>query len=129
MELLPEGQKNNTEVNWEDQQKINNFSTLIARKDRLSEELKGYRTEKEYLDDLSMEIELLDEDEKVNYKIGDAFILLKQEEAVEKLQQENDHLDNEISRLESLVEDLDGKLAVLKKQLYAKFGTAINLER
>ncbi|VEU20817.1 DEKNAAC101695 [Brettanomyces naardenensis] len=129
MQILPEGEKNTTDVSWEDQQKINEFSTLITRKDRFSEQLKGYQTEKEFLDDLSMEIELLDEDDDVNYKVGDAFILLKQSEAVDKLEKQNAHLDSEIMRLELQIEELDGKLAELKKRLYAKFGTAINLER
>ncbi|QEL62715.1 hypothetical protein CJJ09_004894 [Candidozyma auris] len=74
MELLPSGQQNSVEVLWEDQQKINKFSSLIYKKDALTERLEKLKSEKEYIEDLAMEIELLDEDEKIQYKIGDAFV-------------------------------------------------------
>lgn len=129
MELLPKGQKNNAEVSWEDQQKINEFSTHISKKDILTAELEKLQTEKEYIDDLSMEIELIDEDDNVDYKIGDTFVLIKQSEAMERLENQNGYLETKITELETQIEGLDSKLGALKKQLYAKFGTAINLER
>ncbi|GMG37095.1 unnamed protein product [Ambrosiozyma monospora] len=129
MELLPEGQTNNTQVTFDDQQKINQFSTLISRKDLLSAELEEYKKEKDYLDDLSLEIELIDEDEKLNYKIGDTFVLMKQSDIVERLEKDVEIMDGKIEVLESQVEQLDDLLASLKKLLYVKFGNAINLER
>ncbi|KAF6007736.1 hypothetical protein HII13_004407 [Brettanomyces bruxellensis] len=129
MELLPKGQKNSAEVSWEDQQKINEFSTHISKKDILTAELEKLQTEKEYIDDLSMEIELIDEDDNVDYKIGDTFVLIKQSEAMERLENQNGYLETKITELETQIEGLDSKLGALKKQLYAKFGTAINLER
>ncbi|KAG7877938.1 hypothetical protein KL905_001204 [Ogataea polymorpha] len=129
MELLPEGQKNTTEVTWQDQQKINSFSTLISKKDALSATLDEHKQEKEYLDDLALEIELVDEDEKLNYKIGDSFVLMKQSEIVERLENDQELLDSKIGELESQIEDIDQELNNLKKLLYAKFGNAINLER
>ena len=129
MELLPKGQKNSAEVSWEDQQKINDFSTHISKKDILTAELEKPQTEKEYIDDLSMEIELIDEDDNVDYKIGDTFVLIKQSEAMERLENQNGYLETKITELETQIEGLDSKLGALKKQLYAKFGTAINLER
>jgi len=129
MELLPKGQKNSSEVSWEDQQKINEFSTHISKKDIITAELEKLQTEKEYIDDLSMEMELMDEDETVNYKIGDTFVLIKQSEAVKRLETQNAFLDSKVTDLETQIEGLDSKLEFLKKQLYAKFGTAINLER
>lgn len=129
MELLPKGQKNSAEVSWEDQQKINEFSTHISKKDILTAELEKLQTEKEYIDDLSMEIELIDEDDNVDYKIGDTFVLIKQSEAMARLENQNGYLETKITELETQIEGLDSKLGALKKQLYAKFGTAINLER
>ncbi|KAG7813287.1 hypothetical protein KL921_000833 [Ogataea angusta] len=129
MELLPEGQKNTTEVTWQDQLKINSFSTLISKKDALSATLDENKQEKEYLDDLALEIELVDEDEKLNYKIGDSFVLMKQSEIVDRLEKDQELLDSKISELESQIEDIDQELNNLKKLLYAKFGNAINLER
>ncbi|KGT67778.1 prefoldin subunit 4, partial [Candida albicans 12C] len=72
MELLPSGQANtSTEVTYEDQLKINKFSTLISKKDEQTQQLSTLKTEKEYLDDLSIELELIDDDEKIQYKVGD----------------------------------------------------------
>lgn len=129
MELLPSGQQNAIEVLWEDQQKINKFSSLIHKKDTLTERLEKLKTEKEYIDDLAIEIELLDEDEKIQYKVGDAFVFLKVEAAVEAINKQNDTLDASISELTDQIEEIEEQLASYKKDLYAKFGSNIQLER
>ncbi|KAG2731674.1 hypothetical protein G9P44_005261 [Scheffersomyces stipitis] len=129
MDLLPEGQRNTTEVLWEDQQKINKFSTLIGKKDEQLAVLEKLKTEKEYLDDLALEIELLDEDEKIQYKVGEVFIYMKVSKAVEKVELENEKLTDKISETSNLIDTYDESLDDLKKQLYAKFGNNINLER
>ncbi|KAF3986417.1 hypothetical protein FT663_04547 [Candidozyma haemuli var. vulneris] len=129
MELLPSGQQNAVEVLWEDQQKINKFSSLIYKKDTLSERLEKLKTEKEYIDDLAIEIELLDEDEKIQYKIGDAFVFLKVDAAVEAINKQNESLDTKISELSDQIDEIEDQLASYKKDLYAKFGNNIQLER
>ncbi|PVH14762.1 uncharacterized protein CXQ87_005038 [Candidozyma duobushaemuli] len=129
MELLPEGQQNAVEVLWEDQQKINKFSSLIYKKDALNERLEKFKTEKEYIDDLALEIELLDEDEKIQYKIGDAFVFLKVDAAVEAINKQNESLDGSIEKLSDEIDEIEEQLAQYKKDLYAKFGNNIQLER
>ena len=129
MELLPQGQTNTTEVLWEDQQKINQFSSLISQKDTLAAEKATFQTEKEYIEDLALEIELLDSDEKVQYKIGDAFVFLDVSRAVEMVEKENQRLEEKISAAAEAIEEIDAKLAELKAHLYSKFGKNINLER
>lgn len=130
MELLPDGQRNTaTEVSWDDQQKINKFSTLINKKDENLEVLKKLKEEKEYLDDLSLEIELLDEDEKIQYKVGEVFIFMKVNKVIDKIEVDNEVLTEKISNIETSVEDIDDLLESYKKQLYARFGNNINLER
>lgn len=129
MELLPKGKKNNVQVLYEDQQKINEFSKLIMRKDAVEQELVVQRQEKEYLDDISLEIELIDEDEKIQYKIGDVFVFLKQSEVVEQLEKDAEQLDSKIEKLEEKESQLDSRISELKTILYAKFGDNINLER
>lgn len=129
MELLPQGQKNTTEVLWEDQQKINQFSSYINQKDSLSEQLKNLQTEKEYIEDLALEIELLDEDKQIQYKIGDAFVFISVSKAVEKIEAENEVLDGKIEDLSGKIAEIDSQLALLKAHLYGKFGNNINLER
>lgn len=129
MELLPQGKKNNTNVTYEDQQKINKFSKLIMRKDNLEKELSQQRQEKEYLDDVSLEIELIDEDDMVSYKVGALFLQLKQSEVVEQLEKDMESVDNLIDSLETQDSELNEEIRVLKSSLYAKFGDNINLER
>ena len=129
MELLPEGKRNNVQVTLEDQKKINEFSKLILRKDSLELDLSKERQEKEYLDDVSMELELIDEDEKVQYKIGEVFVYLKQNKVLEQIEKDTEIIDEKISSLEDILSTIDSRLKELKTQLYAKFGDNINLER
>ncbi|SJM82456.1 probable Prefoldin subunit 4 [Zygosaccharomyces bailii] len=129
MQMLPEGQKNNTNVTYEDQQKINQFSKLIMRKDAVEQELSQHRQEKEYLDDVSLEIELIDEEEPVQYKIGVIFLVLKQHEVVEQLEKDVETVEQSISHLETQSDQLETQIKELKTVLYAKFGDNINLER
>lgn len=130
MDLLPQGQTNTaTEVSWEDQERINKFSSLINKKDDLQQGLKEFTTEKEYLDDLGLEIELLDEDEKIQFRIGEAFFFLTLEQATLRIEKADAELATKISLTEDSIDELDDQLAALKKQLYAKFGNNINLER
>lgn len=130
MDLLPDGQKNTAaEVLWEDQQRINKFSTLILKKDDSQSLLETLRTEKEYLDDLALEVELLDEDEMVKYKIGEAFFHVKSQNAIAEIEAENERLAAKIAGEESSIAGFDTELNELKHLLYAKFGKNINLER
>ncbi|KAK5780665.1 tubulin-binding prefolding complex subunit GIM3 PWA37_003312 [Arxiozyma heterogenica] len=129
MELLPEGKRNNVQVTLEDQKKINEFSKLILRKDSLELELSKEKQEKEYLDDVSMELELIAEDEKVQYKFGEVFVYLKQSKVLEQIEKDTEVIDDKINLLENTLSTIDSRLKDLKTQLYAKFGDNINLER
>lgn len=117
------------EVLFSDQQRINEFSKLIHKKDTLNADLEKQKQEKEYLDDVSMEIELIDEDELVNYKISNVFVKLKQEDCVARLEKDTESVDGVIEKLESAIEKIDVRLDELKTALYTKFGNNINLER
>ncbi|KAJ2513568.1 hypothetical protein H4217_006264 [Coemansia sp. RSA 1939] len=127
--LLQRKDERDTEVTWEDQQRINTFSKLNTRMERLEAEYKRQKIEKEYLDDLSMEIELLDEDLPVPYKIGDAFVMLPLEEAQERVEKEMESIDQHVEDLDSQISDISSQMEDLKKVLYKRFGNSINLER
>ncbi|SCU92508.1 LAFA_0F11056g1_1 [Lachancea sp. 'fantastica'] len=129
MELLPEGKKNAVQVLYEDQQKINEFSKLIMRKDAINVELAHFKQEKGYLDDVALEIELIDEEEQIQYKIGETFVFLKQSEVAEQLEKDGETVDAKIEQLEDSEADIDSRIAELKTALYGKFGDNINLER
>ncbi|KAK9453509.1 Prefoldin subunit-domain-containing protein [Dipodascopsis uninucleata] len=130
LQMLPEGQEApDVNVAWEDQERINQFSKLNSRLSDLEDHYKEKQNQKEYLEDISTEIELIDEDELVQYKIGDSFFWIKQEEAVEKLEKETESTESDIHDLDDKMDSLKDEMNDLKAKLYSKFGNAINLER
>ncbi|RYP26695.1 hypothetical protein DL767_007925 [Monosporascus sp. MG133] len=102
------------EVRREDQDKINKFSRLHQRELKLEEELKAKNKEKEELDDVTMELELADEDDKVPYKIGDAFFHLPLPQAQEMLASSTSQIEKEVSELEDKIAGLSANLPVVR---------------
>ncbi|KAI9311539.1 Prefoldin subunit 4 [Dichotomocladium elegans] len=117
------------EVSWGDQKKINEFSKLNAKIDDLEEQYAKLKQEKEYLDDVAMELELADEDEPIRHKIGDAFVHVPVSEALERVAKDGETLDLRLETLKSDIDSVQAKMSDLKKDLYAKFGNSINLEK
>ncbi|EHB11562.1 Prefoldin subunit 4 [Heterocephalus glaber] len=64
----------------------------------------------------------------IPYQIGDVFISHSQEEMQDMLEEAKKKLQEEIDALESRRESIRQVVADLKVQLYAKFGSTINLE-
>ncbi|XP_028625488.1 prefoldin subunit 4 isoform X2 [Grammomys surdaster] len=112
-------------VTFEDQQKINKFARNTSRITELKEEIEV----KKNLEDACDDIMLADDDcLMIPYQIGDVFISHSQEETQEMLEDAKKTLQEEINALESRVASIQRVLADLKVQLYAKFGSNINLE-
>lgn len=103
--------------------------------------------EKEELDDLTTELELADEDEKIpygprnrlsehsnvanepfRYKVGDSFFHMDLEKAQDMLETATERIEEEIEELENKLESIQDEMKELKVQLYARFGKQINLE-
>ncbi|KAI0745933.1 Prefoldin subunit 4 [Earliella scabrosa] len=118
----------NAEVTWEDQQRINSFSKLNTRLRGIEEKIEALKAEKEALDDISMELELADEDQPVMYKIGEAFIHMPHSRAVKRLERDLSSLNDELAKYTSNAEVCEKTMKELKVTLYAKFGRAINLD-
>ncbi|KAH7389907.1 Prefoldin subunit-domain-containing protein [Pyrenochaeta sp. MPI-SDFR-AT-0127] len=116
------------EVRREDQEKINRFSSLHQKEESLEEELRGKIKEKEDLEEISTELELVDEDEKVPYKVGDCFVSLPQPQVLELLEASTETIDEEVEGLKSKLEGVQEEMGELKKALYGRFGRSINLE-
>ena len=130
LSVLPEGQDNNVEVTQEDQNKINEFSKLILRQEKIKAVLDSLHDEKEYIDELSLELELMDEDEKLPYKLGDsAFINMKVSKIIKLLEKDLEEMNTKEEELAKQVDEWEETLKELKKTLYAKFGNNINMER
>lgn len=73
-----------------------------------------------------MELELADQDENVLYKVGDAFVSLPHEEAMERLEADKEKVGEQVKGLEAKLEEFQGEMKELKVKLYAKFGDNIS---
>ncbi|KAF9392021.1 hypothetical protein CPB97_004611 [Podila verticillata] len=127
--LEKDEEEGDIQVSWQDQQNINTFSKYNARLQDLEETYEAKKTEKEYLDDLASELELADEDELVKYRIGEAFVSLSLEAAMERINKSQEELDRDIETVKAQMDEAVEKMDGLKKVLYARFGNAINLEK
>jgi prefoldin subunit 4 len=103
----------------EDQQRINTFSKLNNRLADVTDQLRLKREEKEYYDDLETELELADEDadDKILYKLGEAFFHLSLAEARRQLKRDLKKYDVTIEELEKRKEGCEGEMKELKVQL------------
>ncbi|MCJ1402117.1 hypothetical protein MMC11_005336 [Xylographa trunciseda] len=117
-----------TEVTREDQDKINRFSRLHQREILLEDELKTKAKDKEDLEEISNELELADEDDKIPYKIGDSFISLPLPQVQEMLSSSTEKIEEEVSTAEEKLSEIREEMQQLKVALYARFGRSINLE-
>ncbi|KAG4302873.1 hypothetical protein PCANB_000842 [Pneumocystis canis] len=126
--MLDRADETDAEVNWDDQYKINTFSRLNQRFQIRKRCLKEKLLEKECLEDAITELELLDENTSFLYKVGDSFILLPLDDTQNWLEKDLNQTDKNVSKLEEEISKLDLSMKELKKELYDKFGKAINLE-
>ncbi|KAK0312655.1 hypothetical protein LTR29_004611 [Friedmanniomyces endolithicus] len=116
------------EVRREDQEKINRFSRLHSREKGIDEQLKAREKEKEDLEEISAELELADEDDKVPYRIGDSFFSLPVSEVQELLSSSVERINGNVESLEEKLSGLRDEMRELKAALYGRFGRSINLE-
>ena len=116
-------------ISLEDQQKINKFARLNSRLEDLKDELKSKKAEIQTLEDASTDLMMLDDDdEKVPYQVGEVFVHLTQDECQQKIEESKDNLADAVKSVNSKAEVIREEMSGLKSQLYAKFGSAINLE-
>lgn len=87
------------------------------------------RTEKDELDDLGMELELVDEEERVLYRVGEAYVLLPHAEAIAQLEDDAARAAAQVDALQRVIDEHESEMSALKRVLYARFGNNINLER
>ncbi|KAL6443005.1 hypothetical protein ACFW04_002773 [Cataglyphis niger] len=115
-------------ITFEEQQKINKFARQNAKLEDYKEELKVKQNELKNLEDASDELALMDDDIKIPYYIGEVFVFQGLEKTLSCLEDAKDKKKTEITNLESKCADLKTIMSELKTQLYAKFGSRINLE-
>ncbi|XP_033212947.1 prefoldin subunit 4 [Belonocnema kinseyi] len=115
-------------ITFEDQQKINKFARQNAKMEDYKEELKVKQGDLQNLEDAVDELALLDDDVKIPYQFGEVFITQDLEKTQKSLEEAKKKKQAEISCLEGKCADLKETMNDLKAQLYAKFGSHINLE-
>ncbi|KAG5679980.1 hypothetical protein PVAND_009515 [Polypedilum vanderplanki] len=111
------------QITYEDQMKINQFANHVAKIEDLKEDLKAKKGELTNIDEAIEEIELIDEEEKIQFLIGEVFILNNVEKTQKLLQQSKERKEQEIADIESKINAIQEKMTNLKSHLYGKFGT------
>lgn len=113
----------------QDQERINLFSKLTSKIVILEEEFAKLKEEKDYVDELLDELELADEDEPVNVKIGESFVEMSLSDAQDRLSKEQAVLSDKVKASGETINSTNAKMSELKAALYAKFGNTIHLEK
>lgn len=129
------------QVAREDQERINQFSRLWdalknshlgARNmkfDELDEEISSMKVEVQAFKDAAEEIEGCMEENGIMMKVGEAYTLVEEDAVMEKLGKQIADSEAALSRKSDEIESVKTELDALKKLLYSKFGTSINLEK
>mmetsp|Transcript_21316 Transcript_21316/g.50664 ORF Transcript_21316/g.50664 Transcript_21316/m.50664 type:complete len:130 (-) Transcript_21316:1544-1933(-) len=128
MMVRPAEEEVDVEVRREDQNNINKFARLNARKQELQEERDIIKKSLERLEDASTELMMASAGDTVMLLIGESFFETNEDSATEYCESEVEKLS---AKLESLVEEetkVSEEQAALKKVLYARFGKSIQLE-
>mmetsp|Transcript_112492 Transcript_112492/g.223557 ORF Transcript_112492/g.223557 Transcript_112492/m.223557 type:complete len:126 (+) Transcript_112492:61-438(+) len=117
------------EVDKDDQQRINAFSRLNLRYDELDEEITSLKKNAQTYRDATEEIEGCMEDDGIMLRIGEAFTPAEEDFAVGKLTKLAEQAESRLTECTDEIEDVKSRMEKLKKVLYSKFGSSINLEK
>mmetsp|Transcript_1114 Transcript_1114/g.2306 ORF Transcript_1114/g.2306 Transcript_1114/m.2306 type:complete len:127 (+) Transcript_1114:50-430(+) len=117
------------EVEKDDQKRINAFSRLNLRYDELDEEIGVLKKNIQTYKDATEEIEGCMESDGVVLKLGEAFTPVDEDVALEKLGKLMEEAEARLVEATNEVEEVKTRMDELKKVLYSKFGTSINLEK
>ncbi|KAG2385979.1 hypothetical protein C9374_003128 [Naegleria lovaniensis] len=119
-------QEDNTyQVTWEDQKKINTFSRIILRFNELEKEISDLKEETAKLNDASDEIFISD---NISYVVGELFVEVNSDQAEKLLEARKEQVKRELKEKQREFKEIETKMKELKANLYAKFGSNINLE-
>ena len=99
------------------------------RLEELKDDIKSKKGQITTLDDADQDLLMMDDDdETVQYQIGEIFITMSQDDVREALEKDKEKLEGEVEKLEEKSGEIRSQMSDLKTHLYAKFGNAINLE-
>mmetsp|Transcript_43560 Transcript_43560/g.50122 ORF Transcript_43560/g.50122 Transcript_43560/m.50122 type:complete len:127 (-) Transcript_43560:197-577(-) len=119
--------RTDVEISWEEQSKINQFSKLNVRNHELKIEIKALKDHLETLEDAEGEVEM-QFDDNVRVIIGDSLVQVSTDYATSLVQKQKVETNAKLDEKKSEFESVKDQMKQLKSHLYAKLGTAINLE-
>lgn len=90
--------------------------------EELKEDLKNKKSELTNCIEAIEEIELIDDDEKIQFLIGEVFIFNNVEKTQELLKATKEKKEQEIASIEMRINEIQEKMTSLKTHLYGKFG-------
>lgn len=116
---------NTYQITWEDQKKINNFSRINVRFNELEREITELKEELNKLNDASDEIFISD---NISYVVGELFVEVNADQAEKLLEERKEKVKKDLKDRQKEFKDIENKMKELKANLYARFGSHINLE-
>eukprot|EP00927_Polykrikos_kofoidii_P057879 TRINITY_DN52100_c0_g1_i1.p2 TRINITY_DN52100_c0_g1~~TRINITY_DN52100_c0_g1_i1.p2 ORF type:complete len:148 (-),score=45.24 TRINITY_DN52100_c0_g1_i1:123-503(-) len=117
------------EVEREDQMRINQFSRLNLRYDELDEDIKDLKKKVTTYKDATEEIEGCMEADGIMIKVGEVYTGADEDTIIEKLSKLSEQAEEQLRKNTDEIEEVKAQMDELKKILYGKFGTSINLEK
>mmetsp|Transcript_16033 Transcript_16033/g.21017 ORF Transcript_16033/g.21017 Transcript_16033/m.21017 type:complete len:126 (-) Transcript_16033:1818-2195(-) len=121
--------ESDVEVRREDQVKINEFGRGNAKLHEKREELENLKKLLEELEDATTELALVEDSDNIKLMLGgESFIDVSEDYANEFCEKEQERLQSEIDQVQSTIDAILARQSELKKVLYARFGSSINLE-
>ena len=121
--------KQDTQVDKQDQEKINMFSKLNMKYQDTQDDVKKLKEEIDNLCDAIGAIdETLGEDGALKLFMSEAMIAVNDEAATSYVEQLQEEKQNELDDKNEKLEEMEAQMRDLKSYLYAKFGSSINLE-
>jgi len=115
-------------VDWQDQQRINEFGRLNVRLGEVEEAMKKLTRELASLNDAEQEIEMLLDDDACKIRIGEVYVNVSNDDAETFITEEKEEKTTDMTKHEAEVSGIKSKMGVLRVALKAKFGDAINLD-
>ena len=122
-------QKQDTQIEKVDQDKINHFSRLNMKYHDLEDQVKKLKEEIDNFGDANDIIdETLGEEDALKLFLGEAFVAVDEDAARNYVEKVNDEKTEELDKKQEEMEEVEGQMRDLKSYLYAKFGNSINLD-
>ena len=120
-------QKQDTEIERVDQEKINAFARANLKSHELRADIKKIKEEMENLEDAALEVEE-SFGEDIKLFLGECFISANDEQAGSFVEKLTEKKQEEMDALQDRLDELEREMKGYKTYLYAKFGSSINLE-